>query len=93
MGLFGSSDGDLQRRVEALERRVAALERALNAGYRPSGELTETTGAEILASQSGVSEMVRQLALGGNKIAAIKLLRDETGLGLREAKDVVDGLA
>ncbi|WP_396919467.1 ribosomal protein L7/L12 [Mycolicibacterium sp.] len=29
----------------------------------------------------------------GNKIAAIKLLRDETGLGLREAKNIVDGIA
>ncbi len=28
MGLFGRSDGDLQRRVEELERRVAELERA-----------------------------------------------------------------
>lgn len=93
MGLFGGSDDDLQRRIEELERRVAALERALNSGYRPSGELTETSGAELLAPQSGVSDMVRQLALQGNKIAAIKLLRDESGLGLREAKDIVDGLA
>ncbi len=29
----------------------------------------------------------------GNRIQAIKLLREETGLGLREAKDIVDGLA
>lgn len=94
MGLFGGSDDDLQRRVEELERRVAALERALNAGHtpRPSGELTETSGSEIIAPQSGVTEMVRQLAIQGNKIAAIKLLRDETGMGLRQAKDVVDRL-
>ena len=32
-------------------------------------------------------------ALQGNKIAAIKLLRDETGLRLKEAKDIVDRLA
>lgn len=93
MGLFGSSEGDLRRRVEELERRVAALERALNVGHRPSGELTETSGAELSAPQDGVSEMVRQLAIQGNKIAAIKLLRDETGMGLREAKDVVERLA
>lgn len=29
----------------------------------------------------------------GRKIEAIKLLREETGLGLAEAKDVVDALA
>lgn len=96
MGLFGSSDDDLQHRVEELERRVAALERALNTGYSPrppSGELTEASGAELFAPQAGVSEMVRQLAIQGNKIAAIKLLRDETGMGLREAKDAVYRLA
>ena len=95
MGLFGSSDDDLQRRIEELERRVAALERALNAGYppRPSGELTETSGTEIFAPPTGVSAMVRELAIEGNTIAAIKLLRDETGMGLREAKDAVERLA
>lgn len=94
MGLFGGGDADLRRRVQELERRVAALERALGGRPpEPAGELTEAPGVEILAPQSGVSEMVRQLAIGGNKIAAIKLLRDETGLGLRAAKDVVDGLA
>lgn len=93
MGLFGGSDNDLRRRVENLERRVAALERALGGASRPSGELTESSGAELSAPRSGVSDMVRQLAIQGQKIAAIKLLRDETGLGLREAKDIVDGLA
>ena len=33
---------------------------------------------------------VRRLALSGNKIAAIKLYREKMGVGLREAKDVVD---
>jgi ribosomal protein L7/L12 len=94
MGLFGSSDDDLQRRVEDVERRVAALERALNFGYpaRPTGELTEPSGSEMIAPQRDVPEMVRRLAIQGNKIAAIKLLRDETGMGLREAKDAVERL-
>jgi ribosomal protein L7/L12 len=35
---------------------------------------------------------VRQLAIQGNKLAAIKLLRDETGMGLRQAKDAVERL-
>ncbi len=87
MALFGSSDNDLEHRLEQLERRVAELERAAsNAGQRvaapPVGEPNE----------NWVSEMVRRLAMDGNKIAAIKLLRDETGLGLKEAKDIVDRL-
>ena len=35
-------------------------------------------------------EDVRELARQGKKIAAIKLLREKTGLGLKEAKDFVD---
>ncbi|MBN3455741.1 ribosomal protein L7/L12 [Mycobacterium sp. DSM 3803] len=82
MALFGGSDDDLRRRIEALERRVAILERAAGIAPRPSP-----------SGETVASDMVRQLAVQGNKIAAIKLLRDETGLGLREAKNIVDGIA
>ena len=87
MALFGGSDDDLQRRIEDLERRVVELERAAfragqSVGRPPVGEANETWA----------SEMVRRLAMDGQKIAAIKLLRDETGLGLKEAKDIVDRL-
>ena len=40
-----------------------------------------------------VSEAVIAAVDKGRKIEAIKLLREETGLGLAEAKDVVDALA
>ncbi|WP_231991960.1 ribosomal protein L7/L12 [Mycobacterium sp. ACS4331] len=84
MAIFGSSDSDLERRVQHLERRVAELERAAFLAGQPVRSQS--------VDEPGVSEMVRQLALQGNKIAAIKLLRDETGLGLKEAKDLVDRL-
>jgi ribosomal protein L7/L12 len=88
MALFGSSDSDLQRRVDDLERRVAALERrALGAGHPVHRPPQAAEPHEMRAS-----EAVRQLAAQGNKIAAIKLLRDETGLGLKEAKAIVDRL-
>jgi ribosomal protein L7/L12 len=82
--MFGSSDDDLQRRVEELERRVAALERFLDRAPNrpPVGELSE----------SWASEGVRRLAMSGNKIQAIKALRDETGMDLKQAKDIVDRL-
>ncbi|WP_367619928.1 ribosomal protein L7/L12 [Mycolicibacterium sp. HK-90] len=91
MGLFGGGhddSSDLRRRVEQLERRVAALERAAAAAGHPVPSPPMGRPSEMMASQ-----MVRQLALQGNKIAAIKLLRDETGLGLKEAKDIVERLA
>ena len=82
MALFGSSDDDLRRRIEVLERRVAMLERAAGLGPQHSTPYGEPA----------VSDGVRNLALGGKKIAAIKLLRDETGLGLKDAKNIVDKL-
>ncbi len=39
---------------------------------------------------SGVPAEVVALAQGGKKIEAIKRYRELTGVGLREAKDVVD---
>jgi len=39
-----------------------------------------------------MSDEVRQLAARGQKVEAIKLLREKSGLGLKEAKDLVDRL-
>ena len=39
-----------------------------------------------------LSEEARGLLTMGQKIAAIKLVRDRTGAGLKEAKDYVDAL-
>lgn len=91
MGLFSGNDeasDDLRRRVEELERRVAALEHAASAAGHPVSLPPTGRPSEMVASQ-----MVRQLALQGNKVAAVKLLRDETGLRLKEAKGIVDRLA
>jgi hypothetical protein len=40
-----------------------------------------------------ISDQVIAAIGAGRKIEAIKILREETGLGLKEAKDVVDSLA
>ena len=37
-----------------------------------------------------LSEPVMQAVRSGQKVRAIKLLREETGLGLKEAKDIID---
>ena len=41
----------------------------------------------------GESDSIEALVVAGRKIEAIKQLRSETGLGLKEAKDEVDALA
>lgn len=95
MGLFGRSDnvddvddGGLRRRVDDLERRVAALEWAL----RGAGSHAEATPVATSGGGWQVSPEVTQLALAGKKIQAIKVLREQTGLSLKECKDIVDGL-
>ncbi len=97
MGLFGRSDnvddvddGGLRRRVEELERRVAALEWALR-GAGPQSEAPPVSAAPAAAGH--VSPEVLRLAAAGQKIQAIKVLREQTGLGLKESKDIVDRLA
>ena len=83
MALFGSSrDEDLVRRVEALERQVAALTAAQQSG----GPVIEPY------QPSNPDQQVLDLIARGNKIAAIKLVREQTGMGLREAKDHVERL-
>jgi len=95
MGIFGRSDnvddvddGGLRRRVEELERRVAQLEWTL----RGAGSSAEPAPVPA-GGQPQVSPEVLQLALQGKKIQAIKILREQTGLGLKESKDIVDELA
>ena len=47
-------------------------------------------GAGEAASEKSDFDVVLTEA-GGNKIAVIKVVRDATGLGLKEAKELVDG--
>ena len=53
------------------------------------------TAAAVAAPAAGAAEKsdfnVVLKEVGGNKIAVIKVVRDVTGLGLKEAKDLVDG--
>jgi ribosomal protein L7/L12 len=91
VGIFGNSsnsdggDEGLRRRVEELERRVAALEWAARGAGQPVAPAAEP-------NSMGVSAEVQQLVMQDKKIQAIKLLREQNGLGLKEAKDIVDRL-
>jgi ribosomal protein L7/L12 len=65
-------------RLGRLERKTDAILRHLNIKY------VEPT------SQDGLSEEVQKIANADNKIQAIKLHREQTGLGLKEAEDAVE---
>ena len=45
--------------------------------------------AAAVAAQSSFNVVLKEV--GGQKIQVIKVVRDVTGLGLKEAKDLVDG--
>lgn len=64
--------------------------RANIADRRPTTAVTPSATNLTLSARS-LAE-VRQLLGSGNKIQAIKMVRDQTGLGLKEAKEYVDAL-
>lgn len=76
-----SSNAELEERIARLERTVAYLMEHLklveNEGFRPRSTLPP--------------ELI-DLIQCGRKIEAIKLYREHTGVGLKEAKDAVEDL-
>jgi large subunit ribosomal protein L7/L12 len=89
VGLFklfsGSSGGadsdDISTRLAALERKIDGIMGAL--GISPE------SGSAFGSAR--LSPVVQQYLARGQKIEAIKAYREETGVGLKEAKDAVDG--
>lgn len=81
MALFGSSNADLAPQLSRIERKLDTLLASL--GLSGGG----TAGAEPARMPE-----VRALAASGAKIDAIKLYRQITGAGLKEAKDAVDAM-
>jgi hypothetical protein len=61
-----------------------------NSPFQAAPRMVTQTAAQPSAD---ALKAVRAELAAGNKIAAIKLLREATGLGLKEAKDVVDRMA
>ena len=87
----------MEERFALINRRLALLEeqvrRLSEAAGVPCPSFLSGAGAPAPGHPGGgVPAEVVSLARSGNKIAAIKLLRDITGAGLREAKEVVDSL-
>ncbi len=79
-----STESQIIIRLNRLERKVDFLLRELNLV-----EKEEATLPDFDPVLSAVAELVRQ----NHKIEAIKLYREMTGVGLKEAKEVVDRLS
>ena len=68
------------KEVHGLEAAAAAVSAAPAAAAAPAEAAVEKTEFDVVLE-----------SFGANKINVIKVVRTATGLGLKEAKDVVDG--
>ena len=102
MGLFGSAPdrGEmlaLENRVARLEEQVARLSAALAASQQAApapvaadGALAEPVPAPPVVPVPDAYAEARALAAAGNKIHAIKVVREQSGISLKAAKDLVE---
>ena len=107
MGIFGGSPQDqvdldhltdritrLEAAVASLQGQVATLTSGAVAAGGPvpyAGNPSTVTDGALPAGGEWLTE-VRRLKESGKLIDAIKLYRENTGLGLKEAKDAVEGM-
>lgn len=75
-------------RLVQLEARVARIESAVQALIARLG----IDPAEFMPQQTQQNEAIWSALMAGNKILAIKLYREQYGVGLKEAKDAIDAM-
>ncbi len=77
---------DLNDLVKAIEEKFGVSAAAMAA---PAGAGGGGAAAAVVEEQTEFNVML--LEAGANKVSVIKAVRELTGLGLKEAKDLVDG--
>ncbi len=70
---------------------VKAIEEKFGVSAAAAAVVAAPAGAGEAAAEEKSSFNVVLKEAGGNKIAVIKAVREATGLGLKEAKELVDG--
>lgn len=93
MGLFTSDEqiARLSRKVDSLSGQVRHLTRLVEHLARGQG-VDEAVLEGFTPQEEPFWEEARRLKRAGSPIAAVKLVREHTGMGLREAKEAVDRL-
>jgi len=76
---------ELNELVKAIEEKFGVSAAAMAAPAAAGG------GAAAAAVEEQTEFTVQLLETGANKVSVIKAVRELTGLGLKEAKDLVDG--
>ena len=84
--LDGMSVMELNDLVKAIEEKFGVSAAAMAAPAAAGGG-----GAAAAAAEEKTEFNVVLLEAGANKVSVIKAVRELTGLGLKEAKDLVDG--
>ena len=88
--LKGISVLELAERIKALEEEFGVSAAAVSAPVAAAGGGAGGDGAGEQAEEPSTVDVVLAGA-GDKKIQVIKVVRELTGLGLKEAKDLVDG--
>ena len=83
--LDGMSVMDLNDLVKAIEEKFGVSAAAMSAPAGGGGG----AAAAVVEEQTEFTVMLTEF--GANKVQVIKAVRELTGLGLKEAKDLVDG--
>jgi large subunit ribosomal protein L7/L12 len=83
--LDGMSVMDLNDLVKAIEVKFGVSAAAMSAPAGAGG------GAAAVVAEEQTEFTVTLTDFGANKVSVIKAVRELTGLGLKEAKDLVDG--
>ena len=83
--LDGMSVMELNDLVKAIEEKFGVSAASMAAPAAGGG------GAAAAAVEEQTEFTVMLTEIGGNKVGVIKAVREITGLGLKEAKDLVDG--
>ena len=85
----GLSALDLSKLVKALEEKFGVSAAAPMIAVAAAGGAESAGGAAMVEEQTEFDAVLA--AIGDKKIQVIKVVRELTGLGLKEAKDLVDG--
>ena len=77
--------------VLELNDLVKACEEEFGVSAAAAGVVVAAAGGEAAAAEEKTEFDVELTEVGPNKVKVIKVVREVTGLGLKEAKEVVDG--
>ncbi len=77
--------------VLELNELVKAIEEKFGVSAAAMAAPAAGGGAVVAAAEEKTEFNVMLLEVGANKVSVIKAVRELTGLGLKEAKDLVDG--